>query len=138
MPEDNRMRRILFLVISLVVCLLFLVNAGFHISRLNNSLKKEKQVRLNLEEKIDSLSSEKEALTQEKNALEDKVKSLAEASEQVRQAHYLTKESLLNLEALNKDWDEKLQKANILREILENELKEALLQKKDSREKRKR
>lgn len=119
--EENIKNRIL--VISLLLAVIFLVIAigsCNNTNQLKSSRDKEMAIRLDLEEKVNKVS-------QERQGYEGKIKTLEQALEEEKVAHQATKKALLQEQLVNQSLKEELQKVSRLKEALEEDLKEALV-----------
>jgi hypothetical protein len=129
MEEDVKNRIILILTITTIIFFLGTVGSCSNAQRLKVSRDKEMMTRLDLEEKMNKF-------TQEKQTQETQVNTLSEELEEERIAHETTKKALLQEQLVNKSLKEELEKLSKLNETLEEDLKEALVTGKSTKAKK--
>ncbi len=119
--EDNIKNKII-IILALLAVIFLVVSFGscnnFHKQKLSRN--KEMAMRLDLEEKLSKLY-------QDKNNLERDLKTISKDFEGEQIAHDATKETLSQEQLANQNLKEELEKVTKLKEILEADLKEALV-----------
>lgn len=120
MDEAAKNKLIIILIVLTAIFLIISVGSCNDSHRYNLARNKEMAARLDLEEKINKI-------TQEKNAIEQKLNSAAMTLDDENLAHETTKKALLGQASLNQELKEELEKVIKLKETLEEDLKEALL-----------
>ena len=115
MEEKIKNRVIIILSILALIFLIASVGSSSNRRKQRDGLQKERAIRLGLEEKVDILTKERAALKLDL----DKINPEYEAA----------KKSLAQEELVNKELKDELQKLNLLKEQLEENLKETLINK---------
>ena len=123
MEEALKNRIILILSILTVIFLIGTLSSCISAQRSKAAFNREMAARLDMEEKITKF-------TQEKTAIEAKIREVTQALEVQRAQLQATKKALLQEQLIGKSLREELQKIAKLKEILEEDLKEALVRNK--------
>lgn len=128
--EENIKNRII-LILAIFILILFIGS----ISSCNNTFRhraardKEMAARLDLEEKLNKS-------LQEKTVLDEKIKSIEAQAQEEKTVHQVTKKALLQEQLVNQSLKEELVKVTKLKEALEEDLKEALVEVKSGKNKK--
>lgn len=120
MEESIKNRVILILAILTVIFFIGTVGSCSSARKQKKDLNEERAVRFGLEEDIKKFN-------QEKTALGTKLNSLSQELEEEKAAHQATKKALLGEQLVNQNIKEELQEVTKLKEVLEDELKKALV-----------
>ena len=126
MEETLRNRLILVLGILTVIFFIGTVGSCSNAHRQKVARDREMATRLELEENMNKF-------IQEKGAIQEKVNTLSRELEEEKVAHQASKKALLQEQLVNQSLKEELGKVIKLKEALEEDLKEALVESKKSR-----
>lgn len=120
MEEGIKNRVIIILAVLTVIFFVSTVGSCSNANRQRLNRDKEMAARLDLEEKMSKF-------TQEKEAIETKLNSLTQELEEEKAGHQATQKALLEEQLISQSLKVELQKVTKLKEVLEEELKEALV-----------
>lgn len=129
MEESVKSRVILILAILAVLFFVVTINSCNNAYQQKAARDKEMAKRLDLEEKMNKFS-------QEKNSITEKLKTAEKALEEEKAAADATKKALVQEQLINQSLKEELQKVTKLKEALEEDLKEALTRSKSAKPKK--
>jgi len=129
MEESLKNRIILILAILTAIFFVASISSCSNAHRQKSARDKEMATRLDTEEKMSSF-------LKDKTSLEQKLTVLNQDLEAEKAAHQLTKKALVQEQLVNQSLQEELQKVNKLKEALEEDLKEALLTGKSTKNKK--
>jgi hypothetical protein len=120
---DEAVKDRIILIIGIVAVILFISNINSCSSSYRQKAARDKEMalRLDLEEKMSKTSVETAKL-------DEKLKAEAQGLEEEKAAHQATKKALVQEQLVNQNLKEELQKVSRLKEALEEDLKEALVQ----------
>ncbi len=122
MEESLRNRIILILAVLSVILFIGAVSSCGSAYRQKVSRDREMAMRLDLEEKINKIAAEK-------TLLEEKLSAKEQELEEEKTAHEASKKALVQEQLVNQSLKDELQKVIKLKEALESDLKEALVNK---------
>lgn len=120
MEEGIKNRVILILAILTVIFFIGTVGSCSSARKQQKDLNEERATRFGLEEKITKF-------TQEKTALGTKLNNLSQELEKEKAEYQVTQKALLQEQLVSQNLKEELQKVTKLKEVLEDELKKALV-----------
>ncbi|MEW6170315.1 MAG: hypothetical protein AB1472_01970 [Candidatus Omnitrophota bacterium] len=119
LEEGVKNRLILILGILTVIFFLSTISSCAGLGNQKNQIKKEMMARLQAEEKLDSIQKQTEKQTAE-------FKSLQAQLEEEKASNQATKKALVQEQTMNQSYKEEIDKLTKLKEVLEENLKDAL------------
>ena len=120
MDEGMKNKIILALGILTIIFLIGSVSSCISSCKQKKELTSEKVMRMDLEEKTSKYA-------QDKAGLENKIKELDQLIKDEKAEHEITKKALSQEQMINESMKKELEKITKLKETLENDLKEALV-----------
>ena len=125
---DEQLKNRLVVILAVLTAIFFFATLSSCNSAMRQKAARDKEMsaRLQLEEKMSKFSSEK-------SALEEKAKAKEKEAEEAKQNFETTKKALVQEQLVNESLKEELQKVSKLKEILENDLKNALVAEKKAK-----
>ncbi len=126
MEGNLKNRVILILAVTAVILFVSTISSCGRAIHQRSVWQKEMATRLDLDEKWNKC-------TEEKNSIDQKLKTLSQDFEVEKVAHQAIKKALLQEQLVNQSLKEELQKVTKLKEALEEDLKEALTSSKASK-----
>ncbi|MDD2689773.1 MAG: hypothetical protein PHT41_06465 [Candidatus Omnitrophica bacterium] len=129
MEENIKNRVILILGVLTILFFIVTINSCNNAYRQKTARDKEMATRLDLEERMNKFS-------QEKNSIVEKLKTAESALEEEKAAAEATKKALVQEQLINQSLKEELQKVTKLKDALEEDLKEALVRSKSTKPKK--
>ncbi len=128
MDESAKNKIIIILGISVVLFFVLFVGSCSSSGKFKKAHDKEMENRLEVEEKMSKFN-------QDKSVLEKKLSTVTQSLEEEKAGSQATKKALLQEQLVNQSLKDELQKVTKLKEAIEGDLKEALLNNKSKSKK---